>query len=156
MPVLIVTVAEPEFILGAAVNRVEMVMDRRLSVAMADCDDAGGFSLYVMRFRFAESGTAVFCWGRWWSVRARCSSHELSHQQLHHTLLFSNMEACVMAVALSALMNYLIPGRRTVKPPLRIRERRCQVRHESLLSGTVATLIFVVFQDLRDLSDLRR
>ena len=31
-----------------------------------------------------------------------------------HTLMFSNMEACVMAVALSALLHYLI---RTWNPP---------------------------------------
>lgn len=69
-----------------------------------------------------------------------------------HTLLFSNMEACVMAVALSALMNYLIPDVEPRKPPPRIEKDAARVRHESLLSGTVATLIFVVFQ-ICDLSD---
>lgn len=32
-----------------------------------------------------------------------------------HTLMFSNMEACVLAVALSALLHYPNPGRRTAQ-----------------------------------------
>ena len=77
--------------------------------------------------------------------------YELSHQQLAH-LMFSNMEACVMAVALSALLHYLIPDVEPRKPPPRIEKDAARIRHESLLSGTVATIIFVVFQ-ICDLSD---
>ncbi len=69
-----------------------------------------------------------------------------------HTLMFSNMEACVMAVALSALLHYLIPDVEPRKPPPRIEKDAARIRHESLLSGTVATIIFVVFQ-ICDLSD---
>ena len=56
-----------------------------------------------------------------------------------------------MAVALSALLHYLIPDVEPRKPPPRI-EDAARIRHESLLSGTVATIIFVVFQ-ICDLSD---
>jgi uncharacterized membrane protein YccC len=57
-----------------------------------------------------------------------------------------------MAVCLSALMNYLLPDVEPRKPPPLIEKDDARVRHESLLSGTVATLIFVVFQ-ISDLSD---
>jgi hypothetical protein len=66
-------------------------------------------------------------------------------------LIFSNIEASVMAVALSALMHYLIPDVTPRNPPPRIEKSDARVRHESL-SGTVATMIFVVFQ-ISDLSD---
>jgi hypothetical protein len=66
--------------------------------------------------------------------------------------MFSNMEACVLAVALSALLHYLIPDVEPRKPPPRIEKDAARIRHESLLSGTVATIIFVVFQ-ICDLSD---
>lgn len=57
-----------------------------------------------------------------------------------------------MAVALSALMHYLIPDAEPRKPPPLIEKDAARVRHESLLSGTVATIIFIVFQ-VSDLSD---
>ena len=38
--------------------------------------------------------------------------------------MFSNMEACVMAVALSALLHYLIPDVEPRQPPPRI--ERCR------------------------------
>ena len=57
-----------------------------------------------------------------------------------------------MAVALSALLHYLIPDVEHRQPPPRIEKDDARVRHESLLSGSVATMIFVVFQ-ICDLSD---
>jgi len=57
-----------------------------------------------------------------------------------------------MAVCLSALMHYLIPDAKPrARSPL-IEKNAARVRHESLFSGTVATLIFVVFQ-MSNLSD---
>ncbi|MDI7163441.1 1,4-alpha-glucan branching protein, partial [Escherichia coli] len=49
-----------------------------------------------------------------------------------HTLLFSNIEASVMAVCLSALMNYLLPDVEPRKPPPLIEKDDARVRHESL------------------------
>lgn len=57
-----------------------------------------------------------------------------------------------MAVALSALLHYLIPDVELRQPPPRIEKDDARIRHESLLSGTVATMIFVIFQ-ICDLSD---
>lgn len=57
-----------------------------------------------------------------------------------------------MAVALSALLNYFIPDVEPRKPPPRIEKDAARIRHESLLSGSVATMIFVIFQ-VCDLSD---
>ena len=49
-------------------------------------------------------------------------------------------------------MNYLLPDVEPRKPPPLIEKDDARVRHESLLSGTVATMIFVIFQ-ISDLSD---
>jgi hypothetical protein len=102
-----------------------------------------------MRFRFM-SQTAVPVG----SMGVVCQSTMLNFMSYPtsnwHTLMFSNMEACVMAVALSALLHYLIPD---VEPrAAAIEKDAARIRHESLLSGTVATIIFVVFQ-ICDLSD---
>ncbi|SUQ58457.1 Uncharacterised protein [Raoultella terrigena] len=69
-----------------------------------------------------------------------------------HPLLFSIIEASVMALGLSALMYFLLPDVEPRSRPPLIEKDAARVRHESLLAGTVATLIFVVFQ-VCDLSD---
>ena len=105
-----------------------------------------------MRFRFMSKGP-LFLFG---SAGVVCQSTMLNFMSYPtsdwHTLIFSNIEASVMAVALSALMHYLIPDVTPRNPPPRIEKSDARVRHESLLSGTVATMIFVVFQ-ISDLSD---
>ncbi|MTE55930.1 DUF2955 domain-containing protein [Klebsiella pneumoniae] len=118
-----------QFIFSAAVNCVEMVLIVGYLSQWPVIMTLVVFALYVMRFRFMSYPTS-----NW------------------HTLMFSNMEACVMAVALSALLHYLIPDVEPRKPPPRIEKDAARIRHESLLSGTVATIIFVVFQ-ICDLSD---
>ncbi|MEO3740507.1 DUF2955 domain-containing protein [Kosakonia sp. WA-90] len=141
-----------QFIFSAVLNCIEMVFIigylSRWPVIMT----LVVFALYVMRFRFMSKG-ALFLFG---SAGVVCQSTMLNFMSYPasdwHTLLFSNIEASVMAVALSALMNYLIPdGEPRTRPPL-IEKNAARVRHESLLSGTVATMIFVVFQ-VSDLSD---
>jgi hypothetical protein len=78
------------------------------------------FALYVMRFRFMSQGP-LFLLG---SMGVVCQSTMLNFMSYPtsnwHTLMFSNMEACVMAVALSALLHYLIPDVEPRKPPPRI------------------------------------
>ncbi|EMO6449973.1 DUF2955 domain-containing protein, partial [Raoultella planticola] len=141
-----------QFIFSAAVNCVEMVLIVGYLSQWPIVMTLVVFGLYVMRFRFMSQGP-LFLLG---SMGVVCQSTMLNFMSYPtsnwHTLLFSNMEACVMAVALSALMNYLIPDVEPRKPPPRIEKDAARVRHESLLSGTVATLIFVVFQ-ICDLSD---
>ncbi|MEL0551218.1 MULTISPECIES: DUF2955 domain-containing protein [Enterobacteriaceae] len=141
-----------QFIFSAAVNCVEMVLIVGYLSQWPIVMTLVVFGLYVMRFRFMSQGP-LFLLG---SMGVVCQSTMLNFMSYTssnwHTLLFSNMEACVMAVALSALMNYLIPDVEPRKPPPRIEKDAARVRHESLLSGTVATLIFVVFQ-MCDLSD---
>ena len=82
---------------------------------MAGHYDAGG--LYVMRFRFMSKGP-LFLFG---SMGVVCQSVMLNFMSYPttnwHTLLFSNIEASVMAVCLSALMNYLLPDVEPRKPP---------------------------------------
>ena len=136
-----------QFIFSASLNCIEMVFIigylSQWPVIM---------TLYVMRFRFMSKGP-LFLFG---SMGVVCQSVMLNFMSYPttnwHTLLFSNIEASVMAVCLSALMNYLLPDVEPRKPPPLIEKDDARVRHESLLSGTVATLIFVVFQ-MSDLSD---
>lgn len=66
--------------------------------------------------------------------------------------MFSNMETCALAMALSMLLHYLIPDVEPRKPPPYVEKDAVCVHHESLLSGTIVTTIFVVFQ-ICDLSD---
>ena len=116
-----------QFIFSAAVNCVEMVLIVGYLSQWPVIMTLVVFALYVMRFRFMSQGP-LFLLG---SMGVVCQSTMLNFMSYPtsnwHTLMFSNMEACVMAVALSALLHYL-------------------------LSGTVATIIFVVFQ-ICDLSD---
>lgn len=141
-----------QFIFSAVINCVEMVFIigylSRWPVIMT----LVVFALYVMRFRFMSKG-ALFLFG---STGVVCQSTMLNFMSYPssdwHTLLFSNIEASIMAVALSALMNYLIPDVEPRNRPPIIEKNAARVRHESLLAGTVATLIFVVFQ-ISDLSD---
>jgi hypothetical protein len=141
-----------QFMFSAAVNCVEMVLIVGYLSQWPVMMTLVVFGLYVMRFRFMSQGP-LFLLG---SMGVVCQSTMLNFMSYPtsnwHTLMFSNMEACVMAVALSALLNYLIPDVEPRKPPPRIEKDAARVRHESLLSGTVATMIFVVFQ-ICDLSD---
>ena len=123
-----------QFVFSAAVNCVEMVLIVGYLSQWPVIMTLVVFGLYVMRFRFMSQGP-LFLLG---SMGVVCQSTMLNFMSYPtsnwHTLMFSNMEACVMAVALSALLNYFIPD---VEP---------------LLSGSVATMIFVIFQ-VCDLSD---
>ncbi|ELO0975785.1 TPA: DUF2955 domain-containing protein, partial [Raoultella ornithinolytica] len=98
-----------QFIFSAAVNCVEMVLIVGYLSQWPIVMTLVVFGLYVMRFRFMSQGP-LFLLG---SMGVVCQSTMLNFMSYPtsnwHTLLFSNMEACVMAVALSALMNYLIP-----------------------------------------------
>lgn len=138
-----------QFIFSAAVNCVEMVLIVGYLSQWPVIMTTVVFALYVMRFRFMSRGP-LFLLG---SMGVVCQSTMLNFMSYPtsnwHTLMFSNMEACVMAVALSALLHYLIPDVEPRKPPPRIEKDAARIRHESLLSGTVATIIFVVFPDLR-------
>ncbi|MDQ4429456.1 DUF2955 domain-containing protein [Yokenella regensburgei] len=141
-----------QFVFSAALNCVEMVIIVGFLAQWPAIMTLVVFGLYVMRFRFMSKGP-LFLFG---SMGVVCQSVMLNFMSYPgtnwHTLLFSNMEASVLAVALSALMNHLIPDVELRKPPPLIEKNAARVRHESLLSGTVATIIFVVFQ-ISDLSD---
>lgn len=141
-----------QFIFSASLNCIEMVFIIGYLSQWPVIMTLVVFALYVMRFRFMSKGP-LFLFG---SMGVVCQSVMLNFMSYPttnwHTLLFSNIEASVMAVCLSALMNYLLPDVEPRKPPPLIEKDDARVRHESLLSGTVATLIFVVFQ-MSDLSD---
>ncbi|MEE9686587.1 DUF2955 domain-containing protein [Enterobacter sp. HK169] len=141
-----------QFIFSAALNCVEMIFIIGYLSQWPVIMTLVVFALYVMRFRFMSKGP-LFLFG---SMGVVCQSVMLNFMSYPttswHTLLFSNIEASVMAVCLSALMNYLLPDVEPRRPPPLIEKDDARVRHESLLSGTVATLIFVVFQ-ISDLSD---
>lgn len=141
-----------QFVFSAAVNCVEMVLIVGYLSQWPVIMTLVVFALYVMRFRFMSQGP-LFLLG---SMGVVCQSTMLNFMSYPtsnwHTLMFSNMEACVLAVALSALLHYLIPDVEPRKPPPRLEKDAARIRHESLLSGTVATIIFVVFQ-ICDLSD---
>ena len=141
-----------QFVFSAAENCVEMVLIVGYLSQWPLIMTLVVFGLYVMRFRLMSKGP-LFLFG---SMGVVCQSTMLNFMSYPttnwHTLMFSNMEACVMAVALSALLHYLIPDVEPRQPPPRIEKDDARVRHESLLSGSVATMIFVVFQ-ICDLSD---
>ncbi|MDU7744975.1 MAG: DUF2955 domain-containing protein, partial [Citrobacter sp.] len=141
-----------QFVFSAAVNCVEMVLIVGYLSQWPLIMTLVVFGLYVVRFRLMSKGP-LFLFG---SMGVVCQSTMLNFMSYPttnwHTLMFSNMEACVMAVALSALLHYLIPDVEPRQPPPRIEKDDARVRHESLLSGSVATMIFVVFQ-ICDLSD---
>ena len=111
-----------QFVFSAAVNCVEMVLIVGYLSQWPLIMTLVVFGLYVVRFRLMSKGP-LFLFG---SMGVVCQSTMLNFMSYPttnwHTLMFSNMEACV------------------------------RVRHESLLSGSVATMIFVVFQ-ICDLSD---
>lgn len=141
-----------QFVFSAAVNCVEMVFIVGYLSQWPVIMTLVVFGLYVMRFRLMSQGP-LFLLG---AMGVVCQSTMLNFMSYPgsnwHTLIFSNMEACIMAVALSAVLNYLIPDVEPRQPPPRIEKDAARIRHESLLSGTVATLIFVIFQ-ICDLSD---
>lgn len=151
VPVLNRHVAK-QFIFSVMLNCVEMVLIIGFLSPWPVIMTAVVFALYVIRFRFMSKGP-LFLFG---SMGVVCQSVMLNFMSYPsydwHTLLFSNMEACLIAVGLSALMGYLLPDVEPRQPPLRIEKNAARVRHESLLSGIVATMIFVVFQ-MYDLSD---
>ena len=98
-----------QFIFSASLNCVEMVI---IIGYLSQCPvimTLVVFALYVMRFRFMSKGP-LFLFG---SMGVVCQSVMLNFMSYPttdwHTLLFSNIEASVMAVCLSALMNYLLP-----------------------------------------------
>lgn len=140
-----------QFIFSAAVNCVEMVLIVGYLSQWPVIMTLVVFALYVMRFRFMSQGP-LFLLGSMGVCQSTMLNFMSYPTSNWHTLMFSNMEACVMAVALSALLHYLIPDVEPRKPPPRIEKDAARIRHESLLSGTVATIIFVVFQ-ICDLSD---
>lgn len=141
-----------QFIFSAALNCVEMVLIIGYLSQWPVIMTLVVFALYVMRFRFMSKGP-LFLFGSMGVVCQSVMLNFMSYPSANwHTLLFSNIEASVMAVALSALMHYLIPDAEPRKPPPLIEKDAARVRHESLLSGSVATIIFIVFQ-LSDLSD---
>ncbi|HFS1769570.1 TPA: DUF2955 domain-containing protein, partial [Klebsiella pneumoniae] len=109
-----------QFIFSAAVNCVEMVLIVGYLSQWPVIMTLVVFALYVMRFRFMSQGP-LFLLG---SMGVVCQSTMLNFMSYPtsnwHTLMFSNMEACVMAVALSALLHYLIPDVEPRKPPPRI------------------------------------
>ena len=141
-----------QFIASAAVNCVEMVLIAGYLSRWPVIMTMVVFALYTIRFRFMSKGP-LFLFG---SMGVVCQSTMLNFMSYStnswHTLLFSNMEACLLAVALSALMNYLLPDVEPRQPPPRIEKDAARIRHEYLLAGTVATINFVVFQ-VCDLSD---
>ncbi|WP_072570406.1 DUF2955 domain-containing protein [Enterobacter sp. SA187] len=135
-----------QFILSAAINCIEMVLIIGYLSQWPVIMTLVVFGLYVIRFRFMSQGP-LFLFG---SMGVVCQSVMLNFMSYPtndwHVLLFSNMEASVMAVCLSAVLHYLIPDvEPRTRPPL-IEKNAARVRHESLLSGTVATMIFIVFQ----------
>lgn len=110
------------------------------------------FSLYILFFRLMSQGT-LFLLG---SIGVVCQSALLNFMSYPttdwHTLIFSIIEASVMALGLSAVMYTVLPDvEPRGRPPLIVKDP-ARVRHESLLAATVATLIFIVFQ-ICDLSD---
>ena len=141
-----------QFVSSALVNCIEMVLIIGWLAQWPVIMTLVVFGLYVTRFRFMSKGP-LFLFG---STGVVCQSTMLNFMSYPtsdwHTLIFSNIEASIMAVALSALMHYLIPDVEPRKPPPRIEKDAARVRHESLLSGSVATMIFIVFQ-ISDLSD---
>ncbi|WP_318385550.1 DUF2955 domain-containing protein [Enterobacter sp.] len=135
-----------QFVCSAAINCLEMVLIIGYLSQWPVIMTLVVFGLYVVCFRFMSQGP-LFLFG---SMGVVCQSVMLNFMSYPtndwHVLLFSNVEASVMAVCLSAVLNYLIPDVEPRQRPPVIEKNAARVRHESLLSGTVATLIFVVFQ----------
>ena len=129
-----------QFVFSAAVNCVEMVLIVGYLSQWPVIATLVVFGLYVMRFRFMSQGP-LFLLG---SMGVVCQSTMLNFMSYPtsnwHTLMFSNMEACVMAVALSALLHYLIPDVEPRKRRRRIEKDAARIRHESLLSARLRPL----------------
>ncbi|GEM_PF-4147427 len=135
-----------QFIFSSVINCIEMVLIIGFLSHWPVIMTLVVFALYVVRFRFMSQGP-LFLFG---SMGVVCQSTMLNFMSYPtndwHVLFFSNIEACVLAVCLSALLHYLIPDvEPRMRPPV-IEKDAARIRHESLLSGTVATLIFIVFQ----------
>ena len=135
-----------QFIFSSVINCIEMVLIIGFLSQWPVIMTLVVFALYVVRFRFMSQGP-LFLFG---SMGVVCQSTMLNFMSYPtndwHVLFFSNIEACVMAVCLSALLHYLIPDvEPRMRPPV-IEKDAARIRHESLLSGTVATVIFIVFQ----------
>lgn len=67
-------------------------------------------------------------------------------------LMMSTVVASVLAVAIALLMWQLIPEHEAITLPARGEKSLAQIRHETVMGASMATLSFVVFQtlDLRD------
>ena len=135
-----------QFIFSSVINCIEMVLIIGFLSQWPVIMTLVVFALYVVRFRFMSQGP-LFLFG---SMGVVCQSTMLNFMSYPtndwHVLFFSNIEACVLAVCLSALLHYLIPDvEPRMRPPV-IEKDAARIRHESLLSGIVATVIFIVFQ----------
>ncbi len=141
-----------QFVFSAALNCVVMVLINGYLSQWPLIMTLAVFVLYVLFFRLMSQGP-LFLFG---SIGVVCQCMMLNFMSYPttdwHTLLFSIIEACVMALGLSALMYFLFPDVEPRLRPPRVVKDAAPVRHESLLAGTIATLIFVVFQ-LCELSD---
>ena len=106
-----------QFVFSAAVNCVEMVLivgylsqwPVIMTLVVLACTLCA-FALWSQGPLFLLGSMGVVCQ----STMLNFMSYPTSNW---HTLMFSNMEACVMAVALSALLNYFIPDVEPRKPP---------------------------------------
>lgn len=141
-----------QFVFSAVLNCVVMVLINGYLSQWPLLMTLAVFALYVLFFRLMSQGP-LFLFG---SMGVVCQSAMLNFMSYPttdwHTLLFSIIEASVMALGLSALMYFLLPDVEPRSRPPQVVKDAARVRHESLLAGTIATLIFVVFQ-LCDLSD---
>lgn len=105
-----------QFIFSASLNCLEMVLIIGYLSQWPVIMTAVVFALYVVRFRFMSQGP-LFLFGSMGVVCQSVMLNFMSYPSANwHTLLFSNIEASVMAVALSALMHYLIPDAEPRKP----------------------------------------
>ncbi len=141
-----------QFIVSTVVNCIEMVLIMGYLSQWPVIMTLVVFALYVMRFRFMSQGP-LFLFGSMGVVCLSVMLNFMSYPDNNwHTLLFSSIEASFLAVALSALMHFILPDVEPRKLPPIVMKNAARVRHESLLSGVVATMIFVVFQTC-DFSD---
>lgn len=98
-----------QFIFSASLNCVEMVIIIGYLSQWPAIMTLVVFALYVMRFRFMSKGPLFFVRVHGRGVPERDAQlYELPHHQLAYAFVLER-EASVMAVCLSALMNYLLP-----------------------------------------------
>ncbi|MGG5574522.1 DUF2955 domain-containing protein [Vibrio diazotrophicus] len=106
------------------------------------------FGLFLMKFACMSKGS-LFLFGANSVISLSIMLHFASYPTTDiNNLVFTNLLASVISVAIAYLMTFFIPDVEPREPPPRPLEAKKshRMRHEAIMGASIATLSFIVFQ----------